>query len=81
MINFPTREMRPANLPPFARAIRCQDERTFSCADQDSNFIHDLAFSFLIVLMLLLLIKFKESLDISGLLLSTKNRDVSLRST
>src|SRR3982751_6713606 len=29
VINFPTRKMRPADLPPFACAIRCQDERTF----------------------------------------------------
>src|SRR4030095_12734887 len=33
MINLPTRKMRPANLPSFARTIRCQDERTFPCAD------------------------------------------------
>src|ERR1044071_655588 len=38
VINFPTRKMRPADLPSFARTVRCQDERTFSCADQDSDF-------------------------------------------
>src|SRR5580704_13102163 len=33
MINLPTRKMRPTHLPSFARTIRCQDERTFPCAD------------------------------------------------
>src|SRR6266446_751697 len=32
MVNFPTREMRAAELPPFTRAIRSQDERALSCA-------------------------------------------------
>src|SRR5207247_917528 len=40
VINFPTRKMRPAHLPSFARAIRCQDERTFPCADYASDFPH-----------------------------------------
>src|SRR6266536_135372 len=33
MINFPTRKMRAANLPSFARTIRCQNERALPCAD------------------------------------------------
>src|SRR4029434_2509933 len=33
VINFPTREMRAANFPSFARAIRSEDERALFCAD------------------------------------------------
>src|SRR4030095_7748692 len=33
VINFPTRKMRAAHLPSFARAIRCQCERALLCAD------------------------------------------------
>src|SRR5581483_3804128 len=33
MINLPARKMRSANLPPFARAICRQDERTLSCTN------------------------------------------------
>src|SRR5207247_2034220 len=40
MINLPARKMRTADLPPFAHAIRCQDKRTFSCTNQNSNFAH-----------------------------------------
>src|SRR5919106_2373748 len=36
MINLPARKMRAADLPAFARAIRCQDERAFPCANQYS---------------------------------------------
>ena len=44
MINLPAREMRAADLPSFTRAIRCQDERAFSCANENSNFAHNLDF-------------------------------------
>src|SRR6476646_2561704 len=33
VINFPTRKMRSADLPSFARAIRRKDERALSCSD------------------------------------------------
>src|SRR4030095_701100 len=33
VINFPARKMRTADFPSFARAIRCQDERAFSCTN------------------------------------------------
>src|SRR4030095_1995551 len=33
VINFPPREMRAANFPSLACAIRSQDERALSCAD------------------------------------------------
>src|SRR4029450_8318486 len=33
VINFPARKMRTADFPSFARAIRCQDERSFSCTN------------------------------------------------
>src|SRR5947208_2722247 len=40
VINFPARKMRTADFPSFARAIRRQDERSFSCTNQNSNFAH-----------------------------------------
>src|SRR6266480_3678893 len=33
MIDLPTRKMRAANLPSFARTIRCENERAFPCAN------------------------------------------------
>src|SRR6266566_9041679 len=33
VINFPARKMRTADFPSFARAIRRQDERPFSCTN------------------------------------------------
>ena len=33
MINFPTRKMRAAHIPPPAAAIGSQNERAFFCAD------------------------------------------------
>src|SRR4029077_6104205 len=33
VVNFPSREMRAADLPSFTRAIRSQDERALSCAN------------------------------------------------
>src|SRR6266513_1461971 len=40
VINFPPCKMRAANLPTFARAIGCQDERALPCADQYSDVTH-----------------------------------------
>src|SRR5208283_1453115 len=40
MVNFPTREMRAADFPFLALAIRSKNERTLLCADQDSDFAH-----------------------------------------
>src|SRR4030095_13532631 len=37
VINFPACKMRAAHFPSFARAICCQDERPFSCTNQNSN--------------------------------------------
>src|SRR5512133_2509284 len=45
VINFPARKMRAADFPSFARAIRCQDERPFSCTNQNSNLAHILLLS------------------------------------
>ena len=42
MINLPAREMRPADFPILALAIRREDERAFFRADQDSDFAHGL---------------------------------------
>src|SRR4029450_7462982 len=33
VINFPARKVRTADLPSFASAIPCQDERPFSCTN------------------------------------------------
>src|ERR1700730_11851659 len=34
VINFPARKMRPVDFPFFALAVRCQDKRALSCANQ-----------------------------------------------
>src|SRR5437773_7710650 len=49
VIDFPTRKMRAVDLPSFAFAVGCQDERTFSCTYQNSYSAHWrlLFFSFL----------------------------------
>src|SRR5215467_8066659 len=44
VINLPARKLRAAHFPTFARAIRSQNERAFSCADQYSYVAHDLDF-------------------------------------
>ena len=40
VIHFPAREMRPADFPILALAVRRQDERALLCADQYSGFAH-----------------------------------------
>jgi hypothetical protein len=40
MIDFPAREMWAADLPSSACPIRCEDERAFLGANQNSNFAH-----------------------------------------
>src|SRR5206468_12119169 len=40
VVNFPACKMRAADFPSFARAVRCQNERTFSCTNQNSNLAH-----------------------------------------
>src|SRR5437870_10297749 len=79
VINFPARKMRAADFPSFARAIRCQDERTFSCTNQYSYFAH----SFFLTTCLIMSSCAKRR--ISGFLWSNSRkatiRDVSLRST
>src|SRR5262245_39956498 len=40
VINLPACKMRTADFPSFACAIRCQDKRSFSCTNQNSNFAH-----------------------------------------
>src|SRR6266496_5644152 len=40
VVNFPARKMRTADFPSFARAIRRQDERPFSCTNYYSYFAH-----------------------------------------
>ena len=47
VIDFPTRKMRAANFPSFARTIRGQNERAFPCADQNSYSTHWRLLSFL----------------------------------
>ena len=42
MINFPARKMRVADLPTLTLAVRCQNERSFSRANQYSYFAHAL---------------------------------------
>ncbi len=37
VINLPTREVRAADVPVLAFAVGCQDEGTFTRADQNSN--------------------------------------------
>ena len=46
VINFPAREVRAADFPVLALAIRRQDERAFFCADQDSDFAHGFSCSY-----------------------------------
>src|SRR2546430_13352555 len=43
MINFPAGNMRSAYFPIFALRIRSQDERTLSCANQQSDSAHSLS--------------------------------------
>src|SRR5271166_6055360 len=40
MVDFPTSEMRPGNLPLIALSIRTQEERAFPGANQNSYFAH-----------------------------------------
>src|SRR6266511_3806601 len=40
VINFPSRKMRTTDFPSFTRAICCQDERSFSCTNYNSNYAH-----------------------------------------
>ena len=43
MVNFPACKMRGADLPALTLAIRCQNERSFSRANQYSYFAHALS--------------------------------------
>src|SRR5437867_11325458 len=43
MIHLPAREMRTADIPLRAIAVRCQDECALLCADQYSYFAHRFA--------------------------------------
>ena len=40
MVKLPAREMRTADLPFVALAVRRQDERSFACTYQHSYFAH-----------------------------------------
>ena len=46
VVNLPAREMRPADIPFLALAVRSQNECAFACADQNSYSAH--RFSFLL---------------------------------
>src|SRR5256886_1266714 len=40
VVDLPPREVRATDVPPFALAVRCQDERALARADQDSYSAH-----------------------------------------
>src|SRR5262249_43610551 len=40
VVNLPAREVRAADIPLLAPGVRCQDERTLACTDQNSHSTH-----------------------------------------
>src|SRR5271170_3887939 len=40
VVDFPPRKVGAAHIPAFALAVRCQDERAFPCAHQNSYLAH-----------------------------------------